>query len=1433
MADVQLEDRIPFYPSQDEEHFQSLVSGLKEFADLPSIPNEALPERAHGFRHQELVKRFMLIYDRLFVFHKTGTGKSLTGVLSGEFAMTKMAADVSEMLLADAHTSIKKTLIIAKGKLLGEQFKREIVCKGTSRGTYETKEVLESDTNTMQTARINRLLREKYEFTQYQEFANKLEKLTEAEIEEAYSDTFIILDEIQNLRNSVEKETNTAARNRAEVKAAGKRKQLLRLIKHAKRIKVLVLSATPMIKDPKELAMVMNLVYPHAEERMVLPKTFDSDNWTLATMEPYLRGRVSAVRELDTGVTTKYMGVPIEGTFETLAPVEMSKLQREVYDSLPDKGPKTNFWLKHRQVLTFVFPNGKFTEAEGFDQYISRQGGDKYVANPELMSYISRRTGKRNLSDLSPGFQATIDVCKANPTKNCFIYNEFVTGPGAITLGLCLEAQGYTRFTTQHSIFEQPDKSKVKPYCQSENVSDLPIRADFKRGVPRFAIITQRTPQSLIDNILTVFNSYQNRHGDLIQVLIGSKKTREGLSLNNVMIGNMMNGFWAVPHGYQAESRMLRATSQIDLVNERQDEIIGYALSNGEGSHQQILTLHQYYLALLGETEPRYLEDYETMIGAYGEMEHIHASGNVGSERLINTNEMVRLFKQIRQLEERMGGNPDISRDRDPHAITQIGNQVKGTYGIRKYISDNPLSDDEKTSKVLELTGSLRVGADLISQWLQQNQGLIPPAEYEQMRLSLANGSFKTTGSRLADRNRMRNTIKDAYRKIIAEITEFVDRISSVDQTEEVMAYINTMRQLLFDYRDPDDATVEVEIYKRVTVYNSDQPLPQGKDQFDTRDVTIYKYAEDFDRVVRRVERIVKQVAFDARIHKNRNMIKNPDKNYTPACDYQTCEYDTSDPEPLTIYIYADRWIKLYDRAIVTEEGVKIYDGLKWLPLDVSESKVLHGKREDYPVAELNDLLLASDEDAIDRTNYDILYSSREIDEIVQKILAIFSSRNRMTYTQLYSEMPSRPQRYVLEAVIKIIDNKMPVYNRFGVVNYMNADNDTIFINPDYPHNPFYTENILGLGYYSQHLHGVKSMKLVDIAKSIKGTPTGEIHRRFMSMPVNQEFYDELEKLDSATRSGLLEEAIDMMLSGEQSEQNKAILQRFNNQYYFVRSPEYALNQIRKLKMDRLAGRGRNPKPGSKADVGRKDFVNDDYIVYAERKGTQYILGSLIHEDVPYLNYATIKDGKVSEIAPEMSNRILVLHIGRVITENDNTSGIPSRLLKASSDLRVRDQTGDTLWRDVRGDELEIYSIVLRLEINRRFLAYRDLPYYGLVTLGNVLRIVRGNGEDVQDTKNSKNLCTSVVGGSATKANIFIELDPDFEKFPDIFTNIPADLDNALRGRNVDPTGMSYKEKVINLIVRRDNLDMQFCNQLRSILYRKSIDEGRPYIIQF
>lgn len=1427
MADVQLNDLIPYYPNQDEKYFQSLISGMKEFSQLSSEIGEAIPKRAEGFKHQQLVMRFMMAYDKLYAFHKTGTGKSLTGILSAELAKRKTALDLSDLLMKDPRNSITRTLILVKGKILADQFKKEIVCKGADKGVYETEELVSAKTTRAQKTRATSIVKTNYDITQYGSFANDLEKMTDSDIAKFYSGYFIIFDEIQSLRNNLKKDLNVKSDQDKEKKYANKYEQLKRLVTHAKRSKVLILSATPMVNDPAELALIMNLIYPGGQSRMPLEQDFSDDSWNLEKIEPYLRGRVSAVKELDTGAIPVYKGTSIPNTFEILSLSPMSQFQRFYYDKLPKE--MSNFWVMHREALTFVFPNGKYTEKDGFNAFITNSGGESYTVNNELLEYIRNREGEKSLSTLSKKYQDIIDVCAANPRKNCFIFTDYVKGPGAITLGLCFEAQGYKRFVENNSVFVQEadsdgNLSNVNPYCASEDTSDLQIRPDISLNTPRYAIVTRETPDRRQENIQSTFNSFQNRHGEIIQVFIGSRKIREGLNLSNVMIIHLVNGGWNYSTMYQAISRGIRATSHINLIHEKQDNIIGYTdqFDNPNSARFQINEIIATFSNLIKSVDNidvlPFAELLDNANGAYGEMFFIHNSLNrEGRTTLIDINQLSTIARIVSSLN---------IQNKIKNSILK---KYKAAVTLRRAITN--FNDDERNTKTLELNGIIRNAVLEINKLFQ-----LPSISVEDLttiRDILSNGNTIIGASKISERSNLRENIKESYREIIRQINEYVEDLTP-DKIAINNDIITTLQNQLANYNNPDNATIHIEIYKHASVLNirgPDGTLDIGQNGIvndrvkatDTADVLLYRHAENTDRKISKVERYMKQVAIDGRIHKERNVINDPSKNNTPACDYQLCDYQLYDPEPISIYLYiADQksWYKIYDRAVIKNGVIEIFDGSNWNIIDLSQFKLYIGTREEVVNPQHNDILLGTGKDAIDDTNYDILYSDRDIKQTTKAVFDIFKSRNRVTYDELYKLLPYHKKRYIIESVIYMIDNKLPIRNRYGVINYVNAENETIFVNPEYPYNPFYTDNRIGLEYYSQNLHGVDSKSLNEIMNIRNAESHENILNTFMEKTVDVNFLNELEELDSSSRAVLLEQALDKYVNGTNN--NNAIniiLNRFQNQYYFVQAPHHAVQEIIRLKQEKLEGRGRKPSANTKANIKQLKRVGD-YVEYADKDKLHYLMTSHFENGTYSTHYATLEDsGVFSAPVQEQNSELIIIHNVYTTTENDTNAGVISRLLRGAGRLRTYSVTGDKRWRDVDSVERKAYTAILQLEISKRFDIFKDVPIYGLITFNNNFRIVQ-NDNNVYTSK--KHLCSSIVGGALTSAEILTKMNIDENLWPDLFNNVPEDVDSYLRGQ-VDVTNMSRKDKILYYKILKNQISTsKFCKYVKDILEQKS-----------
>ena len=108
---LELDDLVYSYPDDRAPGFQTLISAKKEFNELASDITETVPRRGKFFKHQILIHRFMLVYDRLLLIHRTGTGKTCAAFAIAEANKRNM----------------KRTYFISPSKDLNTQQKMELV----------------------------------------------------------------------------------------------------------------------------------------------------------------------------------------------------------------------------------------------------------------------------------------------------------------------------------------------------------------------------------------------------------------------------------------------------------------------------------------------------------------------------------------------------------------------------------------------------------------------------------------------------------------------------------------------------------------------------------------------------------------------------------------------------------------------------------------------------------------------------------------------------------------------------------------------------------------------------------------------------------------------------------------------------------------------------------------------------------------------------------------------------------------------------------------------------------------------------------------------------------------------------------------------------------------------------------------------------------
>lgn len=579
---MEFHDYIVNYALQDDADIQKKTTLREEFYDLRGSSKEEVPKKGEFFKHQDLFTRYLRQYDRVMNIHETGTGK------------TGSIVDAAEMFRKE-NIGIRRVVIIEPGKPTLDDFKSQIV--------KFNPELYDDYSNIPEFVRkrnITKKIERWYSLETYEAFSNKISKYTETQMRNIYSDTLFFLDEAHRMRNygDSDKEDENIYIN------------MWKLLHTAERIKIVVGTATPLVNSVNDFVPLLNLLL---DEKHQLPsKNWDYANITVKQLEPFLRGKISFVRSLDTGVDINYRGSKInyEHTYETpikdqiYAPIPFIEkyideqgnivesqeppqpqnttsierfksdvditllgmtnsdgnptLQYEAYKNTIDM--KQSFELASREASVFVFPDGSWG-SKGFNKYVKEEDEEFKFRNEDIKKFltVNGKLSLKQLYELSSKFwfyiQKELEASKKKKPGNSFCYIEFVKGSGALLLGLMLELFGFENFTRKSSVFTRQG-------------GNLTMQKSFKPK-PRFAIITAKTQN--VENILQLFNSNDNMNGEYLQIVIASKVARDGINLANVLRGYIMTPGWHESGMYQALSRFIRATSHVMLLKKNKD----------------------------------------------------------------------------------------------------------------------------------------------------------------------------------------------------------------------------------------------------------------------------------------------------------------------------------------------------------------------------------------------------------------------------------------------------------------------------------------------------------------------------------------------------------------------------------------------------------------------------------------------------------------------------------------------------------------------------------------------------------------------------------------------------------------------------------------------------------------------------------------------
>lgn len=427
------------------------------------------------FNYQEFARRYMAPHtpnDSILLFHSLGSGKTITCIA--------IAVDHYEALGT-------KTLVITKSVHGHYIFQNEIEKYKTMHGPFNDKEI--------------------FSMNSYIEFHNRLKYMTDDEIDQRYSNTIIVMDEIHNIKYQ-------------RVNINSVYQQLLRLVMLTHHTRIILSTATPMTDNVDQIGSILTLF---ADRRIGISYNTVTQNVA----------------------TTVFMGEKIYDHFFPVVRIPMSRHQQQVYLNTTRLN---DVYRSLSQITLFCSTTGEYGR-EVIQRMMVRDRLQHRVVmasgkHKDIM-YTTYRIRDEFIPDLTDDLPIT--SCKYHYLMShldvdgtIFVFIEDVMGSGIIVLLEILRLNGYEPYLGD-------DITRIRP-------------------APRYTFcvgITDLCPN--MEDRIEGFNHPINRHGDYVKIIIGSRVLGESITLKNVRHFHCLIPHWNDSVVIQSLGRVLRSNSHDDL----------------------------------------------------------------------------------------------------------------------------------------------------------------------------------------------------------------------------------------------------------------------------------------------------------------------------------------------------------------------------------------------------------------------------------------------------------------------------------------------------------------------------------------------------------------------------------------------------------------------------------------------------------------------------------------------------------------------------------------------------------------------------------------------------------------------------------------------------------------------------------------------------
>lgn len=430
----------------------------------------------------------------LLIYHKIGSGKTCSAIQIGEEWIDKM-----------------QVYIVVPASLIENVYKEFLGnCTGNKYISTEDKEILmESNNNRLTKGIYNDFKKNvdlKYNIMSYNKFVSLLEQ------KEVSKKAVYIFDEVQNIVS--EKGMFYRVIN-----------EFLKSV--ATESKIVLLSGTPIVDSPVELALTFNLLQPSK----YLPHTSTEFNKLFINDDGSIKN-TDLLRTALNGYISFYNGAP-----NKVFPLQDFKI--------------INCRMRGEQLKQY---NRTALEKDGF--YLKQ----RMISNISLSSELTDETNitEEWLKEHSVKYYKLLKRLRSSRGP-VFVYSNFKEEAGLGSLTTILEQFGYS------------------PY-EEKSI-----------GKKRYAVWSGDTTDEKRRELLHVFNSPKNHNGSKIKVILGSPSIKEGVSLLRVRQVHILEPHWNMSRIQQIIGRAVRYCSHRDVESHKRQVSVFLYLAISSTSSSKLM----------------------------------------------------------------------------------------------------------------------------------------------------------------------------------------------------------------------------------------------------------------------------------------------------------------------------------------------------------------------------------------------------------------------------------------------------------------------------------------------------------------------------------------------------------------------------------------------------------------------------------------------------------------------------------------------------------------------------------------------------------------------------------------------------------------------------------------------------------------------------